>query len=189
MRKFILAATAALLLVPAVPAEAKGLKKTYSKLYTTVAKEHGKRTPGRNIVKHGVRYKWVSEDGKRSHWDSRDAKRSEVKRSVVTFKRWLAPPVAPAVPAGSATAAVYQSGGSYSIPREIVMCESGGDYSAVNGSNPNRPAGAYQIITSTWTGYGGGKYAPTADAATPAQQDEIASRIWAGGAGRGQWEC
>jgi len=79
--------------------------------------------------------------------------------------------------------------GAWAIPEAIVMCESRGNFRAVNGSNPNRPAGAYQIITSTWLGYGGGAFAPTADAATPYQQHVIAGRIWAGGSGRGQWAC
>lgn len=77
----------------------------------------------------------------------------------------------------------------YVLPYRIVMCESGGDWNVVNYSNPDRPAGAYQIITSTWLGYGGGRYAPTADRATPREQNIIVSRIWNGGAGAGQWEC
>jgi len=79
--------------------------------------------------------------------------------------------------------------GAWAIPEAIVMCESHGNFRAVNGSNPNRPAGAYQIITSTWHGYGGGAFAPTADAATPYEQHVVAGRIWAGGRGRGQWAC
>lgn len=78
--------------------------------------------------------------------------------------------------------------GAWAIPAYVVMCESGGNFKAVNSSNPNRPAGAYQIITSTWLAHGGGKFAPTADRATPQQQHIIAARIWASG-GPGQWEC
>jgi len=101
-----------------------------------------------------------------------------------------APALEPATPASSvATTTDVPRSDGFAIPRDIVMCESGGDYGAVNHSNPNRPAGAYQITTSTWLAYGGGAYAPTADAATPAQQDEIAARIWAGGAGRHHWAC
>ena len=44
-------------------------------------------------------------------------------------------------------------GGPYSIPAYIVMCESGGDYSAVNPSSG--AGGAYQILPSTWDLYGG----------------------------------
>jgi hypothetical protein len=78
--------------------------------------------------------------------------------------------------------------GSWAIPQYVVMCESGGNFKAVNTSNPNRPAGAYQIITSTWLAYGGGRFAPTADAATPREQHIIAGRIWNSG-GAGQWAC
>lgn len=98
-----------------------------------------------------------------------------------------APAVAQAAPAAPAPAST--GSGSYALPKSIVMCESGGNYKAVNPNNPNRPAGAYQMITSTWLAWGGGKYAPTADQATPAQQDEIAANGWDGGAGAGHWEC
>lgn len=160
-------------------------KREYKRYYVKVVHKFDTRTPGRHIVKYGVKTKK----------GSREATRPELKRSIRTFKRWLAPPPAPVAPGDRApsTASVastpHYAGGRYSIPSSIVMCESGGNYRAVNPNNPNRPAGAYQIITSTWIGAGGGKYAPTADAATPAQQDEIASRIWAGGSGRGNWAC
>lgn len=78
--------------------------------------------------------------------------------------------------------------GAWAIPEAIVMCESHGNFRAVNTSNPARPAGAYQIITDTWLAHGGGEYAPTADAAAPLEQHIVASRIW-NGPGRGQWEC
>lgn len=77
----------------------------------------------------------------------------------------------------------------YVLPWRIVRCESGGNWRAVNYRNPNRPAGAYQIITSTWLANGGGAYARTADQATPRQQNIVVARIWRGGAGAGQWQC
>ena len=46
-----------------------------------------------------------------------------------------------------------QLGGPYSIPTYIVMCESGGNYAALNPSSG--AGGAYQIIPSTWEAYGG----------------------------------
>jgi hypothetical protein len=72
------------------------------------------------------------------------------------------------------TASAASSGCHFAIPCEIVMRESGGDYSA---KNPNSSAcGAYQILTGTWDGYGG---YPTACAAPPAVQDARAAELWA----------
>lgn len=81
-------------------------------------------------------------------------------------------------------------GGEFSIPFGTVYCESGtsGWYRAVNDNNPDRPAGAYQIITSTWQAHGGSRYASTADAAPPYAQHIVARRIMAG-SGSSQWEC
>jgi chromosome segregation ATPase len=74
-------------------------------------------------------------------------------------------------------------GGPYSIPTYIVMCESGGDYGAVNPSSG--AGGAYQILPSTWALYGG-QGAP--QDAPKAEQDRIAGEIWAD-SGPGAWVC
>jgi septal ring factor EnvC (AmiA/AmiB activator) len=74
-------------------------------------------------------------------------------------------------------------GGPYSIPTYIVMCESGGDYSAVNPSSG--AGGAYQILPSTWELYGG-KGEP--QNAPKAEQDRIAAEIWADSGGSA-WVC
>lgn len=74
-------------------------------------------------------------------------------------------------------------GGPYSIPTYIVMCESGGDYSALNPSSG--AGGAYQIIPSTWDLYGG-KGEP--QNAPKAEQDRIAAEIWADSGGSA-WVC
>ena len=74
-------------------------------------------------------------------------------------------------------------GGPYSIPTYIVMCESGGNYGAVNPSSG--AGGAYQILPSTWELYGGQgepQYAPKAE------QDRIAAEIWAD-SGPSAWVC
>jgi septal ring factor EnvC (AmiA/AmiB activator) len=74
-------------------------------------------------------------------------------------------------------------GGPYSIPTYIVMCESGGNYGAVN---PGSAAGgAYQILPSTWALYGG-RGAP--QEASKEEQDRIAGEIWAD-SGPGAWAC
>jgi septal ring factor EnvC (AmiA/AmiB activator) len=74
-------------------------------------------------------------------------------------------------------------GGPYSIPTYIVMCESGGNYSALNPSSG--AGGAYQILPSTWALYGG-KGAP--HEASKAEQDTIAAQIWAD-SGSSAWVC
>ncbi len=74
-------------------------------------------------------------------------------------------------------------GGPYSIPTYIVMCESGGDYGAVNPSSG--AGGAYQILPSTWDLYGG-KGEP--QNAPKAEQDRIAAEIWAD-SGSSAWVC
>jgi peptidoglycan hydrolase CwlO-like protein len=74
-------------------------------------------------------------------------------------------------------------GGPYSIPTYIVMCESGGDYSALNPSSG--AGGAYQIIPSTWEAYGG---EGLPQEASKAEQDRIAALIWAD-VGASAWSC
>jgi septal ring factor EnvC (AmiA/AmiB activator) len=74
-------------------------------------------------------------------------------------------------------------GGPFSIPTYIVMCESGGNYGAVNPSSG--AGGAYQILPSTWDLYGGSG-AP--QDAPKAEQDRIAAEIWADSGG-GAWVC
>jgi septal ring factor EnvC (AmiA/AmiB activator) len=74
-------------------------------------------------------------------------------------------------------------GGPYSIPTYIVMCESGGDYGAVNPSSG--AGGAYQILPSTWDLYGG-RGEP--QSAPKEEQDRIAAEIWADSGGSA-WVC
>jgi septal ring factor EnvC (AmiA/AmiB activator) len=74
-------------------------------------------------------------------------------------------------------------GGPYSIPTYIVMCESGGNYSALNPISG--AGGAYQILPSTWELYGG-KGLP--HEASKAEQDRIAAEIWAD-SGPSAWVC
>jgi chromosome segregation ATPase len=73
--------------------------------------------------------------------------------------------------------------GQYSIPYAIVVCESGGNYSAYN---PDSGAGgAYQILPSTWRTYGG---QGLPHQAPEAEQDRIARLIWEG-SGPSAWVC
>jgi hypothetical protein len=65
-----------------------------------------------------------------------------------------------------------------------MICESGGN---IRAKNPRSSAsGKWQIIDSTWRGYGG--YARAMDAPEHIQ-DERARQIYAGGRGRSQWTC
>jgi septal ring factor EnvC (AmiA/AmiB activator) len=74
-------------------------------------------------------------------------------------------------------------GGPYSIPTYIVMCESGGNYGAVNPSSG--AGGAYQILPSTWRLYGG---QGSPQDAPKSEQDSIAAQIWAD-SGSSAWVC
>ena len=100
-----------------------------------------------------------------SSWESeiQQAQQVSASQAQATVGRWL--------------------GGPYSIPTSIVMCESGGNYGAVNPSSG--AGGAYQIMPSTWAGYGG-KGLP--QNASKSEQDKIAAQIWAG-SGPGAWAC
>lgn len=145
--------------------------------------------PGRDIVRNGMS-------------DGSKASKAEVDDYFATLRRMIAPPPAPkpvavaAAPASTATASSAApaaspsySGGTDAIPSAIVQCESGGSYTATNPSST--AAGKYQIIDSTWHGLGGPDYPGTHDAAKapPALQDQLAAKLWAGGAGAGNWVC
>lgn len=65
----------------------------------------------------------------------------------------------------------------------VAECESGGNWAISTG---NGYYGGLQFSQSTWTGYGGGAYASTANQATREQQIEIAENVLAG-QGVGAW--
>jgi Transglycosylase-like domain len=65
-----------------------------------------------------------------------------------------------------------------------VLCESGGQNLPPNSAGAS---GYYQIIPSTWTGFGG--TGPAAYLASKSEQDAVATRIWRGGAGASNWVC
>src|SRR4051812_39013292 len=147
----------------------KSVENSYSAHYYAVAKKMGKRAPGRNIRRQGLS-------------ESRRASCRHLQRSLRTFQRWLAPPPAPVVVGdiSSAHAPPHRAGGGYSIPRSIVMCESGGNYNAVNASSGAR--GAYQILPSTHASVCPGL------GWSPPDQDRCAAKVWAV-QGRGAWVC
>jgi septal ring factor EnvC (AmiA/AmiB activator) len=75
-------------------------------------------------------------------------------------------------------------GGPWAIPWPIVQCESGGQNLPPNGAGAS---GYYQMLPSTWRGLGGST--PQAYQASKAEQDRLAARLWAGGAGARNWVC
>lgn len=103
---------------------------------------------------------WVEEVQEARAAEAREASEAEAEEEV---GRWL--------------------GGPYSIPTYIVMCESGGNYSALNPSSG--AGGAYQILPSTWELYGGQGEPQNAP---KAEQDRIAGEIWAD-SGPSAWVC
>ncbi|MEU9573064.1 transglycosylase family protein [Streptomyces massasporeus] len=84
---------------------------------------------------------------------------------------------APLMAAGNASAATASEWDA------VAQCESGGNWSINTG---NGYYGGLQFSASTWAGYGGTKYASTADQATKAQQIEIGEKVLAG-QGKGAW--
>lgn len=65
----------------------------------------------------------------------------------------------------------------------VAACESGNNWSINTG---NGYQGGLQFSPSTWNGYGGQEFAPTADQATREQQIVVAERVRAG-QGMGAW--
>jgi len=88
---------------------------------------------------------------------------------------------APAAPARASSPAPASSGGTNWAA--IAACESGGNWAASTG---NGFYGGLQFTEQTWLGYGGGRYASSANLATPAQQIAVAQRVLAG-QGIGAW--
>ncbi len=75
-------------------------------------------------------------------------------------------------------------GGPWSIPWPIVQCESGGQNLPPNFAGAS---GFYQFMPATWRGLGGST--PHAYLAPKAEQDRLATRLWAGGDGAHNWVC
>lgn len=73
---------------------------------------------------------------------------------------------------------------STSKARSVINCESSGNYKLHYGSY----YGAWQFDRGTWLANGGGKYAPTANLASKAEQDYIAWKTWKA-RGWQPWAC
>jgi hypothetical protein len=93
-----------------------------------------------------------------------------------------------AAAAGGLAAAALATAGTASAAAPsawdaVAQCESGGNWSINTG---NGFYGGLQFTRSTWLGYGGGTYAPTADKASRAEQMSIAEKVLAS-QGAGAW--
>jgi hypothetical protein len=86
---------------------------------------------------------------------------------------------------GNAGQTVSQWFGDFSIPQPVVMCESGGNYRALNPSSG--AGGAYQMLPETYKGLGGKYAAP--QLAPKSEQDQLAAKLWNDGKGAGNWAC
>ena len=95
-----------------------------------------------------------------------------------------APPGATAAPAAPAQASspAPASSGKVNWPA-IAACESGGNWAANTG---NGFYGGLQFTEQTWLANGGGRYASSANLATPAQQIAVAQNVLAS-QGIGAW--
>lgn len=85
--------------------------------------------------------------------------------------------------AGLALAAPAANAAPDSQWDQVAACESGGNWGINTGNGYH---GGLQFSPSTWAGYGGTQYAPTANQATRAQQIAIAEKVLAG-QGKGAW--
>lgn len=81
-------------------------------------------------------------------------------------------------------AMVAGPGGRWAIPWPVVQCESGGQNLPPNAAGAS---GYYQFMRETWRRLGGST--PNAYEAAKAEQDRLAARLWAGGAGAQNWVC
>jgi len=157
MRTILIASVAAIA-VAAAPASAEAdmsdcprkLERGYSKHYRQVAHRLGKRAPGRNIRKYGVRF----------HGTTFMAVCSEIRRSDRQLVQLLTSPpysyskaVPPRRPPAGVKTDYTESVGGSSNPRVNPYCESGGNPQVV--SPDGRYWGWYQFDYGTWVAHGG----------------------------------
>ncbi|WEO93987.1 transglycosylase family protein [Streptomyces sp. FXJ1.172] len=102
---------------------------------------------------------------------------NRINRASLTVTAGGAGLAIPLVAAGTADAA------DASTWNKVAACESSGDWSINTG---NGYFGGLQFTRSTWEAYGGTRYAPRADLATPDQQIAVAEQVL-DGQGPGAW--
>lgn len=112
---------------------------------------------------------------------SRQAALGDLQAQIARWKQQLQR--AEQISAAEAERQVGEMIKDWAIPEQIVLCESGGNFDAVNPASG--AGGAYQILPSTWKAYGG-KGLP--QDASPEEQSRIAALIWAD-SGPSAWVC
>jgi hypothetical protein len=148
----------------------KSLERSYSKHWHKVRQVQGRRAPGRNIRRWGVRFRGVTFD----------ATCGELRRSRGQLKRLLdAPPYArqqavpPAQPPAGVKSARTVAVGGTSNAMVNPSCESGGNPQVVDASGTYW--GKYQFDYGTWVAHGG---SPGAYGSAPEWiQDQVAARV------------
>ncbi len=100
------------------------------------------------------------------------ARRTTVRRTAQAF---AAASLLCAAGTGTAMADTQESTDSYpAVWNDVADCESSGDWSINTGNGFH---GGLQFTDDTWDGFGGEKYADSAEDATPEQQVEIAQEV------------
>lgn len=163
-------------IIHAEPKKAKTLESKYKTLRAKVVHKHGKRAPGRNIVRDGVRTKH----------GTRAARKAEIAKSITVFRNILSPPAPPApatsgLQSGVSPASSTSSSGPGAGGLPGCASESGTNYSTgPENTNPSGATGRYQIIPSTHAAH-------CSDLGwSPGEQDECAARIYSA-QGAGAW--
>lgn len=164
MSKLIAAVATVALAIPAAAQAAaprKQERKTYLGVRHALIVKHGKRAPGRQILKYGIKTKH----------GSRPATAAEVARTIRNMRALLHPYLAPAppplAPAGTLTPRAPAGG----LLAKIAACESGGDPTTNTG---NGFYGKFQFTLSSWRAAGG---TGNPAAASEAEQDARAARL------------
>jgi septal ring factor EnvC (AmiA/AmiB activator) len=116
------------------------------------------------------------------------ALRSEIARvqaeQAAAARAAAAAAAAAAAGSGSTPTAVGPApSGGWTIPQQVVQCESGGQNLTPNGAGAS---GYYQFMPGTWNNYGGYGQAYQAPKSL---QDQRAQQLWNGGAGASNWVC
>ncbi len=138
---------------------------------TKVIAKHGKRAPGRNICRFGVREKV------RHRWVTRDATVVEKGKYLRQLRNLIAPPPAylfrgagaPALPPAGTLSSHYAPSG---VAACIVSRESGGNPQATNGQY----GGIAQWSPEAWSRMGGTRYAGSPQGASYQQQLQVLSQ-------------